>query len=63
MKHRIMKSKLIAAVIAIFVFVIFMPAAYLDIDLNHPMKGLVSFILMIAGFFISMFFADRETNK
>ena len=55
-----MKNKLIAAVIAIAVFIIFMPAAYLNIDLGHPLKGLASFILMIAGFLLSLFIADRE---
>ena len=57
-----MKNKIIAAVIAIAVFIILMPAAYLNVDLSHPMKGLASFILMIAGFFVSMFFADKESK-
>lgn len=57
-----MKNKIIAAVIALTVFMTLLPAAYLNVDLAHPMKGLASFILMIAGFFLSIFFANRETK-
>jgi len=56
------KNKIIAAVIALAVFMIFMPAAYLNIELHHPMKGLLSFILMVAGFIACIFIADRETK-
>jgi hypothetical protein len=56
------KNKIIAIVIAAITYMVFMPAAYFDIDLAHPIKGAVSFILTIFGFFGMMFFWGRETK-
>lgn len=56
------KNKIIAIVIASLTYMVFMPAAYFDIDLAHPIKGVVSFILTIFGFFGMMFFWGRETK-
>ncbi len=56
------KNKIIAAIIAVLTLMIFMPNAYFNIELAHPMKGIISFILMIFGFLGTMFFWGRETK-
>lgn len=54
------KNKIIAIIIAAVTYMVFMPVAYFDIDLAHPVKGVLSFILTIFGFLGTIFFWERK---
>jgi len=54
------KNKIIAIVIAALTYMVFMPPAYLNIDLAHPVKGIFSFLLSIVGFLATIFFWERK---
>lgn len=56
-------NKIIAILIAAATLLVFMPAAYYDVDLAHPIKGVLSFILTVFGFLATMYFWGRKTAQ
>jgi hypothetical protein len=56
------KNKIIAIVIAALTYFVFMPVAYFDIDLAHPVKGIFCFLFTIFGFLGTMFFWGKKAN-
>jgi|GEM_PF-2767850 len=56
------KNKIIAIVLAALTYLVFMPAAFFDIDLAHPIKGAICLPLAILGFLGTMFFWTREAK-
>lgn len=58
-----MKNKIIASIIALLTLFLFMPNAYYNVDLAHPMKGIISFIFMVLGFLGTIYFWGKETSK
>lgn len=56
------KNKIIAIVIAAITYMVFMPVAYFDIDLEHPVKGVFCFIFTIFGFLGTMVFWGKKAS-
>lgn len=56
------KNKIIAIVIAAVTYLVFMPVAYFDIDLAHPVKGVFCFLFTILGFLGTMFFWGKKPS-
>jgi hypothetical protein len=56
------KNKIIAIVIAAITYLVFMPVAYFDIDLAHPVKGIFFFLFTIFGFLATMFFWGKDAK-
>ncbi|MGE0636850.1 MAG: hypothetical protein AB7G44_03860 [Bacteroidia bacterium] len=54
------KNKIIAIVLAALTYMVFMPVAYFDIDLAHPVKGVFFFLFSILGFLGTMFFWGKK---